>query len=577
MLVSRAAATGWARADSTATSQKKIYPERWVYVSRSFETDRDVEEVGEIARTASEHGLTAMVLPGMDRISLGGADYLERLRKVKELADRLHLEIIPSAFNTGYGGALLAHDKNLAEGMLVKDALFVVRDGEARFQADSPAKLQNGGFEEFRGNRFAGFDSQDGPGIKTFVDTVIFHSGKASLRMENFSAARAAAEQNAALSPYLDLAGQYARGTIARVAQEIRVTPYRCYRVSAWVRTEEVDPVSLFSIKAFTPDGRDLCPFEPPAPAPTSGWRRVTTAFNSWYADRIELNFGVFEGGRGKVWVDDVEMEEVGLMNVVRRPGAPLTVRDEATGTAYEEGRDFAPVADPHLDFLWTHEMPAIRLLPGSKMQNGARLRVSYYHGTTIYNDQVPACPSEAQVYEIWKQQLPLIEKYLSPKRYFLSVDEVRLFNRCEACRKRGLEAAAILGNMTQWLYQQVRAVNPKAEVLVWSDMFDPYHNSRRQYFLVDGSLENTWQYLPKDMGIVLWYFERRRAGLDFFSSRGFRTIAGAYYDADDLENPKGWLDDMDKTPHAEGIMYTTWSNKYKLLPQFGDLVSKRL
>jgi hypothetical protein len=92
----------------------------------------------------------------------------------------------------------------------------------------------------------------------------------------------------------------------------------------------------------------------------------------------------------------------------------------------------------------------------------------------------------------------------------------------------------------------------------------------------VDGSLENTWQYLPKDMGIVVWYFEKRRESLDFFSSRGFRTIAGAYYDDDDLSNPKGWLEAMDSTPNAAGIMYTTWSSKYKLLAPFGDLVSKR-
>jgi hypothetical protein len=169
-----------------------------------------------------------------------------------------------------------------------------------------------------------------------------------------------------------------------------------------------------------------------------------------------------------------------------------------------------------------------------------------------------------------------LIEKCFSPKRYFLNVDEVRMLNRCEACRQRGLKAAEILGQMTQWLYNQVRAVNPKADIVVWSDMFDPNHNSKRQYFLVDGSLENTWQFLPKDMGIVLWYFERRQASLDFFSSRGFRTIAGAYYDADDLKNPEGWLEAMDRTPNAIGIIYTTWASKYKLLAAFGDLVSKR-
>ena len=81
-------------------------------------------------------------------------------------------------------------------------------------------------------------------------------------------------------------------------------------------------------------------------------------------------------------------------MNVIRRDGAPLTVRDEKTGTVYTEGLDFAPVSDPNLDFQWTHPMPTIQLLPGGRIHDGARLRVSYYHGVTIYNDQTPICPS---------------------------------------------------------------------------------------------------------------------------------------------------------------------------------------
>jgi hypothetical protein len=361
----------------------------------------------------------------------------------------------------------------------------------------------------------------------------------------------------------------------ARVAQEIRVTPNRCYRVSAWVKTEDAEPASLFSIKSFTPDGLDLSPFEPPAPSPTSGWRKVTTSFNSWYADRIELTFGVFEGVKGKVWVDDVEVEEVGLMNVIRREGAPLTVRDEKTRTIYKEGRDFAAVSDPNLDFQWTHAMPSIQLLPGGRIHNGARLRVSYYHGTTIYDGQTPVCPSTGKLREIWKQQFPLIEKYLAPKRYFLSGDEVRVLNRDESCLRHKNAAAAILGENTLWLYKQVRAVNPKAQVLVWSDMYDPNHNAVKQYYLVDGSLENTWKYLPKDIGVVCWYFDKRRKSLDFFSGHGFKTV-GAYYEGDNLKDLEGWLEALDTTPGATGIMYTTWNNKYKLLASFGDMVSKR-
>ena len=557
--------------------QKKIYTDRWVYVSRSFKSDKDVEDVREIARTAAGHGLTGIALNGMDGISLGSPEFLARITKVKEIADANHLEIIPTGFGTGYGGAVLDYDKNLAEGLPVKDALFVAKGGTAQFVADSPAKLVNGSFEKYQGNRFSGFTLQDEPGKKTFVDTTVSHSGNASLRIENFAEKTTETPADTGAAPP-DVAGlkNPARVGVARVAQEIRVKPNRCYRVSAWVKTEDVDPASLFSIKSYTPDGRDLSPFEPPAPSPTSGWRKVTTAFNSWYADRIELTIGVFEGVKGKVWVDDVEVEEVGLMNVIRRDGAPLTFRDEATGTVYKEGRDYAPVSDPHLDFYWTHAMPTIQLLPGGRIHDGARLRVSYYHSITIYNDQISICPSTAKLREFWKQQFPLIEKYLAPKRYFLGVDEERASNRDISCLRRKKAAAAILGDTTQWLYDQIHAVNPKAQVLVWSDMYDPSHNSVRRYFQVNGSLENTWKYLPKEMGIMCWYFEHRQQSLNFFSSRGFKTFAAAYYDTDDLKNPEGWLEALDTTSGATGIMYTTWDNKYKLLAPFGDLVSKR-
>ena len=138
------------------------------------------------------------------------------------------------------------------------------------------------------------------------------------------------------------------------------------------------------------------------------------------------------------------------------------------------------------------------------------------------------------------------------------------------------MTASALVGDTTQWLVDQAHAVNPKAQVLVWSDMFDPNHNAVNKYFLVDGSLENTWKYMPKNMGIVCWYYDRRKESLSFFSGHGFKTIASAGPDSAALENPRGWLAVMDKTPGATGIMYTTWSNDFKLVAPFGDLVSKR-
>jgi hypothetical protein len=176
----------------------------------------------------------------------------------------------------------------------------------------------------------------------------------------------------------------------------------------------------------------------------------------------------------------------------------------------------------------------------------------------------------------VWQHQIPLIEKYLAPKKYFLSMDEVRVGGFCEACQRRHLSMAQILGDCVTRQYKMIRAANPQAEVYVWSDMFDPNHNAQDKYYLIDGSFHGTWEHIPKDLVIACWYYEKRDLSLPFFSKLGYQTLAGAYYDADDLANPKGWLESLDRTRGAAGIMYTTWENKYQLLPAFGDLVSRR-
>jgi len=534
-----------------ALDSPKVYPNRWVYVSTGLRSNEELDRVQSIARTAASHGLNGMLLSaGFDQMDLKPPEFLHRLTTLKKACDSLKVEIIPMGFSVGYGSGILAHNKNLAAGLPVRGALFVADDREARFVPDSPAKLQNGGFEERSGNLPAGF-SPHGRGIS--VDTQVFHSGKASVCFRNFN------------------------GTSgdAFLAQQVRTTPYRCYRLRCWLRTEEVSPETRFHMWAIAPDGRDLAYLEYPLPA-AGDWSRFDWAFNSWYADHVDFRIGIADGKARNVWVDDVEVEEVGLINVLRRPGTPVVVRNEKTNEVYQEGRDYDQIADPQLNFRCDHNGPSIRLLPGGRIRSGDRLRVDYFHGTTIYRDQVPIDMSEPEAYEIWRRQIPLIEKYLSPRKYFLSMDEVRIGGFCKACKDRHLPMAEILGNCVRRQVAMVRDVNPRAQVFVWSDMFDPNHNARKEYYLIDGSFEGTWKYLPKGLVIACWYYEKRDPSLAFFSKLGYQTLAGAYYDADNLDNPKGWLQSLDRTPGAIGIMYTTWENKYKLLPAFGDLVSKR-
>ncbi|MBI2925708.1 MAG: hypothetical protein HYY24_08395 [Verrucomicrobia bacterium] len=292
------------------------YPDRFVWVfGWGLHKDSDVAEVTNLLTNAAKSGLNGAVLSaGLDSLCKQSPDYFRRLGEVKQACDRLGLELIPSVFSAGYGGGALGHDRHLAEGLPVEDAVFVVGKDEARFEPDASVRLANGGFEEFSGQRMGGFNWHDEPGVVSFVETNVVHSGKAALRFENFKA---------------QSAGN------ARVMREVKVRPHRCYRVSLWVRMEGLNPTSGFRIAVLAGEkNRDLAPrtFDL---QPSGDWRKLTLIFNSLDFDKVRLYAGVWGGREGKFWLDDWTLEEVGPLNVLRRPGTPVTVRSEDGATTY--------------------------------------------------------------------------------------------------------------------------------------------------------------------------------------------------------------------------------------------------
>jgi hypothetical protein len=537
----------------SALCKGKDYSYRWVYVSKSLGSDSDVKDIEGIVKTASEHGLNGMVLTGgLEYLDRQQPQYFKRLEEVKRICEQHNIEIIPIIFSVGYGGSVLSYDKNLAAGIAVKDALFVVENGRARLVPDPAVQIVNPGFEEYNGDVLTGYKFHDRPGDVSFVDKEVFKGGKASLRFENF--------------------GKYEHGH-ARLMQEVKVHPHRCYRLSCYVKTDQLEPADSFRLMVLSTDGRDIAPWDPAVPS-SADWRKVVMGFNSLNFDTVRIYVGAWGGKSGKFWLDDLQLEEVGLLNILRRPGTPLTVQGEETQLLYEEGRDFAAVKDARLNFRFDHDPPVLEILPTSRIKNGQRLRISYCHGMGVNRGQVTVCMSEPNLYEIWQKQAQLLHKHLASGKYLLSMDEIRAGGACEACKKRKMTMGRILGDCITKQIEIIRKVNPHTEVFIWSDMLDPNHNAHDNYYLVDGDFANSWNYVPKDLIIVCWYYEKCNESLKFFSSLGFRTLAGAYYDGDTLDNPKGWLEVLERTPGACGIMYTTWENKYKLLAPFGDLVT---
>ena len=497
-----------------ALPAEKVLPHRWVYISRRLRTDQDVEDIRRLAKTAADNGLNGVLFAaGLDSIDLQPPEYLQRLEKVKAIFRENHLEMIPNIFSAGYGGGILAHDKNLAEGLPVKDALYVVKNGEARIEPEVPV-------------------GDGGPAVESVW------------------------------------------------TREVAVKPYRCYRITFRAKTDGLPSTRAFTSGAFRLDvrtldesKRNLTPWNARVPG-TTDWREVRWGFNSLWYDKVKVSIGAPNAQTGKAWVDSVRVEEVGLLNVLRRPGTPVTVRNESGSVVYEEGRDYDRIVDSQLNFRFDHDGPPVRIPPRSRIKEGARLRVSYYHGFSINDGQTTVCMGEPKTYEIWRDMARRMHDAVAPPRYVLSMDEIREGGTCEACRGRNM--GELLGECLTKQFRMLREVNPKVDVWVWSDMLDPNHNAHGNYYLVQGDYTGSWNHIPKEMGIMTWYYQRRALSLPFFSGLGFRTLAGAYYDADSLDNPRGWLEEMEKTPNAQGICYTTWLNKYDLLPDFGRLVSKQ-
>ena len=242
-------------------------------------------------------------------------------------------------------------DRNYTEGVLSKDALFVAHDGMATFQPDNPTRVLNADFEDVNGNHFNGWAFQDDEGVTTFADHEVTHGGKTSLRMENIGKNQA---------------------RHCRIAQPITLQPHRQYRISFWVKTAE--PVA----RRPRSEGADRR-LRPTAsvsrrstPSATQDWKHYDLVFNSLDNSKAMLYLGSWYGKDGKMWWDDLNVEEIGLVNVLRRPGCPVTVRGE-NGTAYRGGaglrrRSSIPNCIPYRAY---HEPPVIHLTAEHAHQGG--------------------------------------------------------------------------------------------------------------------------------------------------------------------------------------------------------------
>lgn len=526
---------------------------RWVYLMTNLQVAKNADYACDLIVRAKRSGYNGLVLSDtkLQRLAQAPDFYFTNARKVIACAKQEGIEIIPCVWPVGYASAMLSHDVNLIEGLPVKEQSFIVKGGEARPEGEGVELLANGGLEEAKDHQMHGLQFQDGAGQSSFADRVEKKGGVQSVRLENFKAGNDAGN--------------------ARLCWRIQVKPFHHYILRGWSRREGLR--GLCQAIALDSKGRSLIAGEMEGGG-DHPWKEFKFSFNSLDNSAVNIYVGVWGGTQGKAWWDEVSVQEAGLLNVIRRPGAPLKVTGSG-GRSLVEGKDFEPVSDPGLgatpwagEYDLDHGSPSIKVKDGSGLAEGAKLKVSFFHAKTALHGQAALCLSEPKTLAIMEDEARRVVDLFQPRSLFWSHDEIRVGGWCDACQKRGLTPGQILAENLRACTRIQQKLLPGSTAYVWSDMVDPHHNAVAGYYLTNGTLVESWRGLPKNTVIVNWNSGKAKESLPFFAGLGHKQVLAGYYDGP-VESIKGWKAEAVKSGSLKGIMYTTWVGDYSNLERF--------
>lgn len=500
--------------------------EKWVYYPLDLEQSKNVDKLIGLMDRAVKAGFNTILLedPNFGRLPLMDAEYFQHLDRVKAAAAERRLDLVPAMFQIGHSENLLSQDPDLAEGLPVRDQLFVVRGGAARVEADPPVAFR------------PDWDHRD---ATMSADWVV-----------------------------KDPAGK-----LARVWQKVRVSPYRQYHVSVRIRTKDFKGTPRIVVLG----GGRMLNFNLQGVKPTQDWTEHHAVFNSLGDREVRVSFGAWDGETGEAAFAEPKIEETGLVNVLRRPGTPLVVKGPGD-EPLKEGTDFPYVRDPKLGredlpggYSEWHEVPVIP----TSMPDGTKLRVSYYHMLRFPDGgQVMICPSEPKTVQLLRDQAKRLHQIFHAKAYFMSHDEMRVCNWDLSCARRGMTSGQIYADNVKTCIGFLRELSPSSTIYVWSDMFDPNHNAHDHYYLARGGMHGTWEGLDPDVVVATWFYDKRLESLQWFRSLGNRTLIAGYYDQKP-ERASDWLEAASKSKGTIGIMYTSWYDRYEDLETFAGHVQR--
>ncbi len=533
--------------------------DRWVFTMANLLSEDSLQKTIDLVKRAKRAGYNGLLLcdSKMAKWQLQGCSYTRNCWDLRQVCTDEGMKLIVGVCPMGYAAEFMAVDPNLAEGMPVRKAPFAVRSGQLE-PVDDVARLVNGSLAEWKRGSPAGWTA-DKPGLVSFRDDQVTCEGRPTLRQEQSAT----------------------KGGPARLYQPIQVQPWHYYHVSVMAKTKGCTSKDfrIFALGA----GSYPLNWQPPPIKPTMDWTRLDAAFASLDNPQVALYLGSWAPKGGTIWWSDVRLEPGGLVNLIRRPSLPLIITSEDGRTVYFEGQDFSEVQDPKLGhdpnsgyFTYWHRPPVVTIPSGSRLKEGQKVLAGYHFATLVgKSDQITCCLSEPKVYELIEAQIRWVKEVVRPDMYLMAHDEIRHGGWDDSCARRHMTCGQMLADNVRKCVQIIQRTDPGKPIGAWNDMFDPFHNARREgpMYLAkgDGPWSGSWEGLPASVLIANWH-QNDADSLRFFAGRGHGQILAGYYDADP-RRIVAWLKLAAEVQGVRGVIYTTWVGDYSKLEAFLDNV----
>ena len=536
-------------------------PELWYYHHSYISSSQAVQSSEALIDTAVAAGYTGVAFADSSFNLMSNSFWPPQnfgyLQQVLNYAAGKGLKIIVMGAPFGHSSDVLMANPNWAEAQRVVGAQFKVDPTGTVLQfLNSFPGLANGGFESGKVNWF---DLND---VGVGVDSTVSHSGGYSGVITNAPAN-------------------------ARFRQLVPLKPWRQYHIQLFYKTQNFSgapAVYLF-------DAADFSQTRLNASFNASGntdWTELDYTFNSQSSTQGYLYLGEWGGNSGKIWFDDIFIEETDLVYVARRPGTPVQVYDPNNPAhVYQEGVDYNYITDARMTstdapFYDQYHLPTPVTLPsGTQLSPGQVVAIDSYSVFPIPGGevQVGMCLTEPAILNWVTHNAQVTASVVPPGTgIFMEYDEMRQMNSCATCKAKNMSAAQLLDFSVAQSIQAFQAAMPGAPMYVWSDMFDIYHNAVNHYYNVEGDLTGSWTGLPGNVTLMNWNLGNLKNSLTWFSGTNAaqptahqQIIAGYYDSGNGAVSAQTEVSQAAGIPGVRGLMYTTWSDDYSQLQNFAN------